>query len=350
MNLKYINSLRGIAIIMVMLVHYTQLFSVANLHLPLHLEMVFYSGKYGVLLFFIVSSYTLFRSLDIRKEDGFKNYYIRRFFRIAPLYYLIIIILFITTNGDAGYLQDPHDGITFYNLLTHVFFINGFFTSYTNSIVGVEWTIFVEVSFYMILPILFLYRKFLVHITISFFIISLLGLLGLEFINSHLGRIQLYFSPIIWLVAFAYGGLIYQYDNNDYIKRIFIAYKYLLLTIFILLFILFSYVRGSLMIELFALLMVMFFLLVKYNQFKVFDNRFLNRIGELSFSMYLIHFTVLLFIETNIRFIFFHNGVLDYISLFVVFVAITISISYLTYIFVEKPFIRIGKKFLSKYK
>ena len=85
-NLDYIDSMRGIAILMVLAVHSTIFFTIYEIkQLPFKMEYIIYSGKYGVVLFFIVSAYTLFRSLDIRHEKGFGNYYIRRFFRIAPL-------------------------------------------------------------------------------------------------------------------------------------------------------------------------------------------------------------------------------------------------------------------------
>lgn len=91
LNLDYIDSMRGIAILMVLAVHSTSFFDIFNIvNLPLHLENILYSGKYGVSLFFIISAYTLYRSIDIRKENGLKKYYIRRFFRIAPLYYIIL--------------------------------------------------------------------------------------------------------------------------------------------------------------------------------------------------------------------------------------------------------------------
>ena len=44
-------------------------------------------GTYGVYFFFIISGYCLSYSFFLRKENGYKFFYIRRIFRIVPLYF-----------------------------------------------------------------------------------------------------------------------------------------------------------------------------------------------------------------------------------------------------------------------
>lgn len=297
-NLDYIDSMRGIAILMVLLVHSTTFFSIFNIEqLPLHIENILYSGKYGVALFFIVSAYTLFRSLDIRQEDGYIDYYIRRFFRIAPLYYSVLIVLFLFADGQKAYLENSENGISIFNLISHMFFINGLFTNYFNSIIGVEWTIFVEVSFYLILPIVFIYKKYLLHISIVFFIISILVGFVSKLAENELIRIQLQFSPIIWFFVFLLGGLIYQYQSNTKIKEIFTNKKYLFVSLILILFVLFSYIKipGSFLF--FSILLAFFFMLNKFNNIKLFNNSILKKIGEFSFSIYLIHMPIFVYLK-----------------------------------------------------
>ena len=66
-NLDYVDMLRGLAILAVLMVHCTQGLSAVGLqHLPLNLEYLMYAGKHGVALFFVVSSYTLMRSMNNR--------------------------------------------------------------------------------------------------------------------------------------------------------------------------------------------------------------------------------------------------------------------------------------------
>lgn len=297
-DLDYIDSMRGIAILMVLAVHSTLFFDIFNIvNLPLNLENVLYSGKYGVSLFFIVSAYTLFRSLDIRKEHGFKNYYIRRFFRIAPLYYLLIILLFTFTTGKMYYMEEGTNDISLFNLLTHIFFINGFFTNSFNSIIGVEWTIFVEVSFYIILPFIFIYKMHLLRISFFLFIIAILNALIMRLYSlDELEKIQLYLSPLAWLIVFMLGILIYSHQTN-FIKTVFIKFKKYIAVIIVFLFILLSYVKLPGTYVFFSILSASFFVLNKYNKIPFFNNIFLKKIGELSFSIYLIHMPIFGFIR-----------------------------------------------------
>jgi peptidoglycan/LPS O-acetylase OafA/YrhL len=292
--------MRGIAILMVLAVHSTMFFNMFNIkQLPFDFQYVLQSGKYGVALFFIVSAYSLFRSLDIRKEKRFKYYFIRRFFRIAPLYYIILIFLFYFTDGKLFYMQNGIYNISLFNLVSHLFFVNGFFTNNFNSIIGVEWTIFVEVLFYLILPVIFIFKKHLIKIFLFFLSVTIISSLVNKFyLSNELEKIQLYFSPLTWFVVFMFGILIYKYDNN-YIKNIFIKNKNIILSLFLFSFLMFSYIKlpGNYLV--FSILLAVFFMLNKYNKISLFNNNILKKIGELSFSIYLIHMPVFSFVSSS---------------------------------------------------
>jgi peptidoglycan/LPS O-acetylase OafA/YrhL len=49
----------------------------------------------GIPLFFIISASTLYLSLDSKAGEGkrFTKFYLRRFFRIAPLFYVLLILV-----------------------------------------------------------------------------------------------------------------------------------------------------------------------------------------------------------------------------------------------------------------
>jgi len=89
-NLEYIDSLRWIAILMVLMVHFSQLIP-PNIHIPVMLSNFFSFWQYGVMLFFIVSAYTLFRSLNLRNEINFKNFFIM--WKISFSLYLIHLFI-----------------------------------------------------------------------------------------------------------------------------------------------------------------------------------------------------------------------------------------------------------------
>ena len=355
-NLDYIDSMRGIAILMVLTVHSTMFFGLFNLTgLPYKFDIILSSGKYGVALFFIVSAYTLFRSLDIRKEKGYKNYFIRRFLRIVPLYYVVIVFLFIFTNGISYYMQDEINDITFFNLFSHMLFINGFFINNFNSIIGTEWSVFVEVFFYITLPLLFLIRKFLIILFIVAVYISHHNdyFVGLFTDNTSLGSIQLFFSPITWYYTFIMGGIIYIYGKNEKI-RYFILQNYkagLLMVIFLYIYVMYSEIKIPFVEHLFiSFLLGIFFLINKYKKVSLFNNFILKKIGELSFSLYLLHMPFFIFAKSfGVKyFTLFENQLLNYIIFLSMLMAFVFLLSMLTYKFIEQPFIELGKNYIKR--
>src|ERR1700733_5588258 len=84
-RLSYIDALRGYAILMVIAVHTSQAFS----DLPKSFSTILSQGARGVQLFFVTSALTLSMSWVSRKESA-GAFYLRRFFRIAPMFWLAI--------------------------------------------------------------------------------------------------------------------------------------------------------------------------------------------------------------------------------------------------------------------
>ena len=165
--LKYIDAVRGYAILGVIMIHTLTVAQPTNIYL----QILANKGKYGVQLFFIASAFTLFLSQKRRSEVGKKNFFIRRFFRIAPMYYLgIILYLFVfkevsnSYNGNLKYCGESV--ISFFNIFSNFFFINSTNPSWCSTIVPGGATISVEMIFYLIVP--FLYSKILVNDFISF--------------------------------------------------------------------------------------------------------------------------------------------------------------------------------------
>lgn len=163
-HLDYIDLLRGLAIIGVMLVHSGYGMSAIGLkELPFPFDPIFSAGRHGVTLFFVVSAFTLTRSMFLRYDyeaQPIKNYLIRRFFRIAPAYYFVLFLVFyLSGKGVAGYTNPTENELTWLDLGLHLIFLNGFFPYFTNSFFGVEWSISTEFMFYLILPGVYLWIR-----------------------------------------------------------------------------------------------------------------------------------------------------------------------------------------------
>jgi peptidoglycan/LPS O-acetylase OafA/YrhL len=93
---KSLDSLRALASMIVVIGH-IELFKKNN-SIPNIVDMV-PSGHLGVILFFVLSgfliTYLIVKELE-SKSFSFKKFYLRRILRIWPLYYLILIISYIS--------------------------------------------------------------------------------------------------------------------------------------------------------------------------------------------------------------------------------------------------------------
>ncbi|HGN8960890.1 TPA: acyltransferase family protein, partial [Klebsiella pneumoniae] len=79
------------------------------------------------------------------------------------------------------------------------------------------------------------------------------------------------------------------------------------------------------------------------------DNKFVLFLGKISYSIYLVHMVVLVFV-LHLRYLLNINGIEAYFFVISVTFLTTIFLSSITYYFVEQPFIKVGKKLSNKFK
>ncbi len=152
-RLAAIDALRGLAISGVVLTHLGALFADASWRAN-RLAGV---GAHGVHLFFVLSALTMMLSWNSRR-GGVWAFYVRRLFRIAPLYWLGIVFygclhLVLARLGmhAAVDAEGIFDGRA---VLLTAMFANGFSPERINAVVPGGWTIVVEMMFYAIFPLL----------------------------------------------------------------------------------------------------------------------------------------------------------------------------------------------------
>ena len=149
-RLRTLDFLRGWAILGVIGVHCLQGF-------PSHIRVIdvaFGLGKFGVQLFFFVSAWTMCYMWNQRNGETqpvFK-FYVRRLFRIAPLFWLAIPT-YLLINGTSPSQSAP-DGVGFRQVALTAFFLHGFSAGDISSIVPGGWTIAVEMLFYLLFPLI----------------------------------------------------------------------------------------------------------------------------------------------------------------------------------------------------
>lgn len=339
----YIDSLRGIAILLVVLVH-----TGYNLDNTMHffpqgvINTIFYC-QYGVQLFFMVSAYTLTISYHSRlgEEHQTRNFFLRRYFRIAPLFYLGIVLNLL--------LKEDISSFSWIKLLSSLTFTSTLFgePNHDGYVPG-GWTISVEFIFYMLLPLICTKIKN-INSSLIFVLLTLLVSASYQPLVDRLGigeefRIS-YFSILYQLPIFGLGILAYWFVHQK--EKKIEASTALLIAATAAIFCYLSFPLN------FAFSIMFFFLLIAVylHPYKLLVNKALTRIGVVSFSMYVIHFIVIHLMNTTgvATIVTIPNlslSVLYFIFIYIVVVAITFIISNITYRFVEVPGQNLGRKII----
>lgn len=354
-KLDYIDALRGIAILAVILVHTNQYGR------PIESEIlgkIVSEGARGVQLFYLASAFTLFLSFKNRyNKDLFpvKSFFIRRFFRIAPMYYIGIIYYLFQDGFGSRYWLGDETHISVLNILSNFTFLHGFNPYWITSIVPGGWSIGIEMTFYAIFPFLFFKIK---HINQAFWFF-ILTLVGNFIISFFLSKHQIIGSERLWseylflyfpnqLPIFALGIIMYfVIIENQSIKDI-SGRALLIFSILLLL----QLASGNQFIlqnhMLFGLAFLILSLSLSQYKFRLLVNPLINYIGKISFSMYLVHFAILYWLLSFNYINYFNNSVLNYGTRFIVVTFLTILVSSVLYHFIEVPFQDLGKKIIDK--
>ena len=152
-RISSLDTLRGIALLMVIALHCEQSISTIDpiKRLVNMSGLIASYGDLGVPLFFIVSGYTMMLTFgDRARKEVVYAFYIRRFFRIAPLFWLAGACYLIKT-GLVPSVWAPN-GIRWQEILLTFSFLHWLTPQAFNSVVPGGWSIAVEMQFYLIFP------------------------------------------------------------------------------------------------------------------------------------------------------------------------------------------------------
>ena len=214
---------RALAIVGVILVHLA-LFMPA---LPGWLQAFADMGQYGVQLFFVISAVTIMLTLEEEtKRFGddrsliSRRFYVKRFFRIAPLYYVAIAVYSLGNLLAAHFntqITAPHDTA---DVLANLIFIHAWVPSAVNTVVPGGWSIGVEVCFYLFAPLIFiatrtrrgLWRTSLALLVSSAFVLVAGACAGDVCIVEN--NSFLYYWPPTQLPCFVVGFILARYGKR----------------------------------------------------------------------------------------------------------------------------------------
>ena len=315
-SIDSLDNWRGLLSLVVCFAHITQITCTKELHQNNWMSIWGPLAHASVLLFFFISGYVIFYSLERRINSEEKlikqisSYFIARFNRIYPPLLGSIFIIYLFKFIIKFYLRDLPIEFTF-SIKDVASYLLMFKVS-LGKINAPLWSLIIEWWFYYLVFFLyFMFRKSIVYKTIS--ILSILIILNF-LLNKLNSEISIYF--LIWLL----GGVFQRYNLFSR-KLLFIILSScsIIYIIFYKNFYLSNFpIHKSPVDQLLILSSLIGFLFIfKKNQLLSFTSTF-------SYSIYIIHYPILIFLKLLIL----KNGIDNWLNIFLLFFLI-ILISYL---------------------
>lgn len=351
----WIDSLKGIAILGVIMIHS------GGALLPDPLGIVARFGGSGVELFFLISAFLAFGSMERECiQNGGEivpfKWILKKILGFVPVYYMALFFSVVITGGYS-YWYGSEGGITIWNIISHLTLTWGFVPHYCNSIIGGEWYLGTLIIFYVIAPFLFrVINSF--ERSIAFFIGTTIVCRYVNaFADNRIPDIadtyiyKVYFRDF-WIFAqlpvIALGictFFVLKKVSNEDIREKRLLSKVLLLFVTIMLWGQMNY--RSVVYEISESTLIAFWfmlLIISQNIYRdgLINNFIFRMLGEYSYPIYLFHIT---FIDLFDKWITMSTGytVLDWGIKYLLIVFISLLFSVVVDKFVDEPYRRMKK-------
>ena len=318
----------------------------------------------GVTLFFVISGFLitgiLLRCRDIigatKQSTVFtlQRFYIRRFLRIFPIYYLTLVVAAIIFKKVRS------DFIWHLTYTTNIMvFVQDSFDAYATHF----WTLAIEEQFYLLWPLIILLlpqRQILKAIFITIALAPLFRFIGFYGLNLSITQIGVF--PVASLDALGLGALLAFYTHNHdrfkQVKRNLCKFGLWVCLPLMISFIIISFVfRGTVLLNVLIrpTILSIFFVWLVSSAAKGFDGilgRFLELkplvfIGKISYGIYIYHN----FMNPIYGIVSWHLGLSNSIPLLIVIILKVIAsfaIAIPSWFFIEKPINNFKKHFSYK--
>jgi len=156
-HMPALDGVRGLAVLMVLLLHFVGGMVPTN-EIEHAVAGVTSYGGYGVELFFVLSGFLITGILyDSRNKAGyFKNFYMRRFLRIFPLYYGVLALVFQVAPLVQALRGPALDFLREHQAWAWLYGVNVFIASrgeWSFSYLDHFWSLSIEEHFYFVWPL-----------------------------------------------------------------------------------------------------------------------------------------------------------------------------------------------------
>jgi peptidoglycan/LPS O-acetylase OafA/YrhL len=362
-----LNGLRFIAASAVIITHIELLKEQVGLPTRWHEPLFFNLGGLGVYFFFVLSGFLITYLLLAEKEKyktiSVKNFYLRRIFRIWPVYYMLILLAFFVFPHipmlRLHYFQKFFYDDFWLKFALYFFMLPNLALAFFPSIphAGQSWSIGVEEQFYIIWPWIVKKSKdvlrvvIIIGVAIIVFKVLILFIAGRYPQNHFLQGIKA-FVAMTKMECMAIGAagacLVYQ-ERKKFLDIVFhpaaqaIAYILIPLLIYFLPPIL---QNGEHLIYSVLFLVIIINVAKNPSSFLKMENRIFIFLGNISYGLYMYHMFIVVFVLRLGKHILpSTSGTLAQVYYYLVSFLLSIGISVLSYYLYEKRFMKLKKRF-----
>lgn len=318
-----LDALRGLAALSVILFHYTTKYSqIFNSEFTIS-EFNFKYGHYGVQLFFMISGFVIFMTLDKIKNG--KDFIFKRFIRLYPIYWICMIFTFIVT-----YVFQPGFGRTFRDFIFSFTMIPGLLGA--KAVDGAYWSLVPELFFYllMFLALITGLKNKIIYIGFIWMTLILVNLL----IDLPM-QLQVILN-LKWGILFLMG---INYNYIYFYKSSWINHFQILCCVLL------SLLMEDALFPYFLILFAIVFYILAFKGLSFIAVKPLIVFGEISYALYLIH----QFFGYTIQYNLIQSGVTSFWILILFPLVISVLVSYVFTYYLERPIINKGNMIYKKY-
>ncbi len=358
-RLPLLDAFRCLAILFVMFYHYTSRYINEDMY-PYKdfYGSLFKYGRLGVSFFFIISGFVI--SFTLENTKGRAAFFKSRFIRLFPPMLLcsVITFCFFLLFDTAHIFPEPHSTGNFLLSLTFVppYILGRFLHQPLDWLNGSYWSLWVEVQFYVVSCLFFFknQQKYFINMLLFAAIVASVSLISLiiYYPGTHFGNLSVQTKSAIsfWvhdvfslsskIQYFAVGIWFFRLYTGDKIQNRFTRWLIVIACLFCLI-----TCRSVTEVALHLLMGLLFWSMIYKPKLSAFLlHPLLVRIGVLSYSIYLIHESIGIFILKQ------YSGLMGRWSAAAPFVLLLLIVLFAeaSYRLYEKPVMRLLKKLLFK--
>lgn len=367
-----LDGLRGLLAVWVLMSHATQ-FTAGP-------ELIINRGGIAVDMFMFVSGFLMVWTVSARSHrespdclPTWKKFWIRRFLRIAPLYYFSLIFSWVFSKEFNVLLIDAYHTLgqdfdrpfrncsnsVYADVLIHFSFLYGLFPCTAANNTLPDWSLSLEMQFYAVFPLLYLAQKRWSVLRVALFamivtgfsqaVVTVYGVRGLDWIEypqASILPLRLNCFMLGMLVSYTIWTRKLNFSAYFGLLLLLLPFQRLLFVLTVSPFIVMLFSRAGLVFTWDSKLAKPFRLLDGFLQ-----TRPLRFFGDISFGVYLVHIPLLLpllkWLNGYSDFVS-ASGVTKFFTLLLIGLPVVFAVSWVLHIWIEQPMIRLAQHLTGK--